>query len=217
MRKTVGLLGIAVMTLAAIWGCATTNMETFKDSKAGGKTYKTIMISGQFSDLMAAKSAENTFCEVLREQGITCVTSLDLMPPTRKYDDQEKANILKDNGIEAVLLISLKDAYEEQKHIPGQSKTNCRTDYFGNIHCDTQQSPGYNASAPRMKCEFTLMDVETNGNVWMASSFTAAHGIASSYGQIVGDFDDMMRSLAKEALTKLSDDGLIMLAPKPQK
>ncbi len=209
MRKIMGIYVVAAMVLVCVSGCAVSQIEAFKDPQFAGKSYKNIVVTGQFSDLGERKSAEYDFCAAFREQGINCVASLDLILPTRTYSAEEKAKILKDNGIDAELVVSFKDAYEKQQYVPGKSSTNCRKDAYGNMHCDTNNSAGYTVSKPRLKCECTLIDVEKNSNAWVASSLTAGNAYA--------DFNTMMSSLAKETLTKLSSDGLVIMAPKPQK
>jgi len=204
-----GIYGLTIIALTVILGCAATQIETFKDPLFEGKTYNTIMVFGEFSDLKNRKSVENKFCQAFGEKGINCVSSIDLIYPTREYGKEEIVKIVKENKIDAVLMVSLKDAYEKKIYMPGDSKTSCQANYYGNVDCHTYTSPSYYISKPRIKCESVLVDIERDKDVWMASSFTAGNAYA--------DFEVMVISLARETLKKLSDDGLVSLTQDVQK
>jgi len=200
---------IGIAALLAIFGCATTKIDSFKDPQANGKTYKNILVFGSFSDLGAKKSAEEAFSRVFLAQGVNAVPSITVFLPTRTYKEEEIAKILKEGGFDSVLSISLKKAYNDRVYVPGQSNTDCKTYSYGRTHCDTSRSPGYYVTKPRIKCELKLMDVETDTTAWVASSFTRGNSYA--------DINVMSESLAREALDKLAKEGLVTLTPKPQK
>jgi len=195
---------ILIIFLLNIIACAMSKIDTFKDPEFANKTYENFMIFASFDDLSSIKIVENTFCSGLKENGISCIPSIQILLPTRKYKTEEIQRILKDNNIDAVLIVSLKDIYKEQKYIPGESKTNCFTDPSGDVDCYTRSSPGHYVSKPRIKCELTLIDVKKNKNIWLATSFTAGNAYA--------DFETMINSLAKKSIIKLAEDGLIQIS-----
>ena len=210
MNKSAVFRGIAIALLLALWGCATTNIESVKDPAANGKVYKNFLISGNFSDLGERKAAENAFCSAFSDQGISAVPSISVLLPTRTYSDEEAAQIVKEQGFDAMLSITITKQYEEKRYVPGSSTTDCHVDKkTGNTHCYTENKPGYTVSEPRIKCDLSLIDVAIDKNVWVASSFT--EGVEDT------NFNIMMGSVAKEALSKLNKEGLVVFAPKPKK
>jgi hypothetical protein len=210
MKKSWVLRNLAVVLMLAVWGCATTNIESVKDPSANGKVYRNFLIAGNFNDLGQRKTAEIAFASAFSDQGIQAVPSFNVLLPTRTYSQEEASKILKEQGFDALLTVTLTQEYADQTYVPGSSSTDCTTDKkTGKVHCSTQNTPPRVINEPRIKCDLNLTDVATDKNAWVANTLTSG-------GEGTG-FNTMMSSMAKEALAKLSKEGLVVLAPKPKK
>jgi len=210
MKNSWIIRNIAIGLMLAAWGCATTKIDSVKDPAANGKVYRNFLIAGNFNDLAERKTAEIAFASAFSNQGINAVPSVNVLLPTRTYSDEEAAKTVKDQGFDAVLTITLTKEYVDQSVVPGSSSTDCTTDKkTGKTHCYTTDTPPRVVNEPRIKCDLSLTDVATDKNVWVANTLTAG-------GEGTG-FSTMMDSMAKQALSKLNQEGLVVLAPKSKK
>jgi len=210
MKNPRVIRAIAMALMLAGLGCATTNIESVKDPAANGKVYNNFLISGNFNDLGERKTAEIAFASAFSDQGISAVPSINVLLPTRNYSAEEASKIVKDQGFDAVLNVTLTKEYVDQSVVPGSSSTDCSTDKkTGQVHCYTTNTPPRVVNEPRIKCDLSLTDVATDKNVWVANTLTSG-------GQGT-NFSTMMDSMAKQALSKLNKEGLVVFTPKPKK
>lgn len=203
MKKSRFIGSIAIALVLVSWGCATTNVESFKDPQANGKIYKNFLVQGNFTDLTERKTAEYAFSSAFSQQGINATPSISVLMPTRTYTPEETSQILKERGFDALLTITLTKEYVDQTLVPGQKTTDCNTDKkTGQVHCETRDTPAHVVNEPRIKCDMSLTDAATDKNVWVANTYTA--GVENT------NFSTMMDSMAKQALAKLNKEGLVV-------
>jgi hypothetical protein len=195
---------IVSATIGLLAGCASTHITAFKDPDFVGRSFHRILVVAPFSDMEYRDTAEKNFVFWLSQFSIEAISSIQKMPPTRNYSDEDYNKILLKNNIEAVLVITLTDAFTSETYVPGSSRTDANATLMGNYiqySSQTSQSPGYFISKPRVKFELRLFDVATGKTAWIASSFTKGNALAG--------FGTLMNSLANNTAFQLRYDGLL--------
>ena len=139
------ILLVVAMSLF-LGACASTEMTSIRDPSASTLSYQRILVVAPFSDLESRMEAENAFVAQLRNRGVHGVPSISVLLPTRTYSDEELGSILKDTGVDGVLLVTLTAAYTQQSYVPGFSTTTGTATLSGNVvnyFSSTQQYLGY--------------------------------------------------------------------------
>lgn len=198
IRLLISLMSIFLMS------CAATKMTAVRDPAASTLLYRNIVIIAPFSDLESRTIAENAFVQKLSEHGVQGISSITLFLPTRTYTEKELLSIIEDAGADGILFVILADAYTKQTYVPQSSTTTGTASLYGNIlsySSQTQHSGGYYISKPRVRYEIRLFDVSTGNTAWLATSLTRGNSFAG--------FNTLVQSLARTAVQKLNEDGLI--------
>lgn len=184
--------------------CATTRITAFKDPNFTDKTFHRILVVAPFSDMEYRDVTEKQFVYWLSFYSAEAVSSIRIMPPTRTYSEEEYNKAIMKNNIEAVLVVTITDAYTSEVFVPGSTRTNARATLMGNyidFSSRTTQSPGYFISKPRAKFEMRLFDVASGNTAWVASSLTKGGALA--------DFETLINSLSWNAASQLRHDGML--------
>ncbi len=184
--------------------CAATRMTSVRDPSAARSTFRNILVIAPFSDLESRTAAENIFVAKLGERGVSAIASITVMPPTKEYTEVELLRILDDSRTDGIIIVSLTDAYTKETYVPQSSTTTGSASLYGNFvnySSRTQHHGGYYISKPRVHYELRLLDVSTGNTAWLATSLTRGNAFAG--------FNTLMRSLARRAVQKLAEDGVI--------
>jgi len=155
------------------------------------------MIYAPFQDISWRKSMENHFVEEFGENGKIAVSSIEIISPLKTYTDEEFNALLNNAGIDAVLAITVLDAYTEQAYVPQTSTTSGNAWVSGNTiygQSKTTTSGGYYVSKPRVKFEISLFQVKTGVLAWKATAFTAGNAFADTNAL----FKSLATKVAKE-------------------
>jgi len=198
-----------------------TEIHSFVDPEFRDTRFNHLMVTMQLPNLDQRSAAETTFAGTLTYGSLSSVRSLDVVPPTRKLDDDRFTTALADAGVDGVLIVRLTDYYEEQAYIPETTMTNmsgnlsANTYYYGNLASTTGQvdtttysttTGGYAIGMPRMRHEVQLWDVESGKMAWIAGTHT--EGVWSRR------FEDLMAGLAEKVRETLVEEGLLAAPAK---
>lgn len=140
---------------------------------------------------------ENHFVEEFGENGKIAVSSIEIISPLKTYTDEEFNALLNNAGIDAVMAITVLDAYTEQAYVPQTSTTSGNAWVSGNTiygQSKTTTSGGYYVSKPRVKFEISLFQVKTGVLAWKATAFTAGNAFADTNAL----FKSLATKVAKE-------------------
>lgn len=174
-------------------GCASTKLHGFVDPDFRDHRYSRLLVAVQLDHLDQRDDAENEFVKRLRERRVECLRALDVLPPTREYDDQQFREALAGAQVEAVLIVRETEYYEDEYYVPPSSSTyttgnlSANTYYHGNTASTlgtvrstshTTTSGGYSYRKPRVRHEAQLWDVETGRMAWVGSTFTRGNAYA---------------------------------------
>lgn len=98
--------GMSVWLVAfACGGCASTKMHSFVDPDFREHRYSRLLIAVQLDHLDQRDDAEHEFVKRITKCGVECLRALDVLPPTRKYEDEQFRKALTDARVDGVLII----------------------------------------------------------------------------------------------------------------
>lgn len=202
------LVIIGALVLA---GCVQTDVSSFSDpANQPNLSFKSILVVGAGMTLDERQLAEKTLTKKLLERGVTPISGMKWLPPTRDYSAQEEAEQIAKSGAEALLILALGDKDTVEVYIPPTyhpGTTTSRVSVIGNTaYVTSTTSPGYTTgggtvSKPRSTYKAALYDLTTGNKVWVAD--------LSSRGAAVVKFSALTISASNSTIEKLVEDGLI--------
>ena len=103
---------IAIILLIAfiISNCTHTKVVTFTDPDTRGKSYNRIGVVANVDDLSERVTIEEKMVKTFLDNGISAVSSISLIPPTREFTVEQENEIFKNNSIDALVIIQLDDS-----------------------------------------------------------------------------------------------------------
>lgn len=204
MKKIAYLFLLCTFLLTLACGRAGTRLTAVTDPTAK-KTFKKIMVFAMFSDLTTRKDTEQAFISKLQDEGVAAISSMEVLPPTREYSEQEYEGRIKESGADAVLLVSLTDREVKRIYVPRSSTTTgqATANNTGIQYSErTQHSGGYYINKPLVYYRLELLDVHAERVAWVASSRTGGNAFAS-YGTLI-------KSLSGKTVEQLAKDGMVV-------
>ncbi|MGE5607260.1 MAG: hypothetical protein ACM3YE_16410 [Bacteroidota bacterium] len=203
-----------VILCLAILVCAFTssNIVSFKDPNFNDITYDKILIVVSINDLNFKELFESTVQSKLLSNGINALTSVKIIPPLRKYSEEEITDILNKNEIQAVLIINILNYQENEKYIPPISQTTSGNAYvYGNsinFNSTTSTIGGYNLKTLNVQCHYDFVDVKSGKIAWIAESKTKANGLLFTTEKSITKY------ISDAVIKKLIEDQLIVATKK---
>lgn len=197
-------IAVFIFSFILIEECASANINSFRDPAFEETRFQRILVVAQFVDLESRTNAECTFAARLAGDSVESMPSIRILIPTRTYKDEEFFEVLSENKIDGVLIVTLSDAYSDEAYVPPFSETHGQATLSGSIVTysgHTHNYGGYYVSKPRIRCELRLYDATTANMAWFATSFTRGNTYAT--------FDTLINSLADTAARRLRKDGLL--------
>ena len=185
-------------------GCAWTTLNTIKNPDFFQVKFRKLLVVAPFSDIGLRKQTESAFIAQFNLSGINAISSIEIIPPVKNYDEQELLSILKQNNIDGVLVIALQDYWSSQTYIPKSSLSRGSASLYGNslyYRNYTQEHGGYYISKPRVKFEIRLFDSRSGKVAWLATSFTRGNAFAN--------YNTLANSLAQEVVKRLREENVI--------
>ena len=173
-------------------------MSTYKDPKYSDKQYSSFLVLSNFSDLEIRVYFENKLKEELDELGLSTQRGIDIILPTREYSDAQFAQAVKASGAQALLTVTLTNAYSTSTYIPPTYNTSGNAYMSGNTanwNSTTYQSGGYNVNKPVEEYEISIIDLTTFEKVMVSTSKTKGNAFAKG--------KDLSNSLANEIVDEL--------------
>ncbi|MBN1932316.1 MAG: hypothetical protein JW786_11995 [Desulfobacterales bacterium] len=191
--------------LLFLFSCASTKMSSFKDPDFDEFVLHSILVCGYCGSIQQNRYIETLFVNEFKQQGIEILAGMDVFPPTRGYTSEEMVKIVRETGVDGILIIGLTDAWIDKKYIPPSYHTEGTFNKVGNSLNYSEQTTsvgGGTITKPRATYDITLLDAGSGKKVWIADAF--------SRGNAFADFNIMMNSLVVNTLNALIRDGLII-------
>ena len=212
MKKFSGIIWIGVLIMFFAFSCRTssTTITGTWEKENVEKEFSHVLVAALTSNVGAKSTIEEHLGSVLQEKGLESSTSIDLLPPRFIDDENQKQKILntiKDDGIDAILTVSLIDSDTETRYVPGSTTyaPYPAFRYYGNFwgyysHWSPRlYSPGYYSEDKVYYIETNLYDAQTEELIWSAQSQTYN---PENLERFSGDF-------SREIVERLVEDNIL--------
>lgn len=161
-------IGMIIISTLIISSCAGfyLNLRTvsFTDEAFQSPKYEKIAVLGDFEDYFLVKSYEEAFSRVAYKEGIECRRATPIAPPTRQRTNDEIFSLLKEQSIEALVVIGFSREYQKISEIATETAVSSR-EIDDKVISEVDGFEKY-ASA-YVKCR--VFDVASGQLVWVAN------------------------------------------------
>lgn len=172
-------LSLAVLALLFFDCSSTQTTATWSKPQHQPSNFQRVAVLGIMGSLSARQSFENEIVEQLQKQDVPAVAAMQLLPP----NNSNKKNIsvdqmirrLHQNGVDAVIVVSLSDVNRKKQYVPGTTYVRPRTYYhrFGDYYVHTYRrvhTPGYVRRSTTYFLESTLYDLHNQEMIWTSEA-----------------------------------------------
>ena len=203
--STVRLLSLS--TLVVIAGCARNHMTSVANPFAV-RPYSKILVYVPFDDSRLRQVIEEGFASV----GGTGVFIPASQAPFAGAEPsiEETQSLFAENGIEAILVISISDPATNQTRLAPSPSTGCP---FGRLEwdCATAAQAGYSSTDPWsslttvFNVSTTVYDAVLGSAVWMGTTETRR----SANNDLESQFHSFANEIAERTVRRLREDGVL--------
>jgi hypothetical protein len=149
---------------------------------------------------------ESEFAERLNSQGVEAHPSYVIFASTGIPDRAAIAGVIKERGIDTVLITRLVDQKDVKQYVPptsypsaGPSVDTFYGDWYGYYGSISQYSPGYTVENKVVVLQTNIYDAANGMLLWSATSNTTTQGGST----------DVIRSFITAMTKKMQKDGLV--------
>ncbi len=199
-----GVVVGVLLWLLLIPGCASTQLESESYVKPGtpSNEFHRIMVMVTVSEFANRIQAEQAFVERLTRGSTQALSSATLMTPNHKYTEDELKALLRQQQIDAVLLVTLTAEYKQQIQSPGLPGCGSALATANAAMMDSTECSLDNFIArPTVEFKFRFYEVATNKTLWEAASVTQ--------GTNMSGFPTLIRSLAATTVERMNKEGVL--------
>ena len=187
----------------AISGCASTEMTSFVDPAYRNTTFQKLLIVARTNNLTQRLWLESHLAQAFTIQKVDAKESVLLLPPTRKFSEEQRRDTMVKYGYDAYLVVDVGETGVESIYIPptqAVTKTshNAAADRWTSV---TTLLGGGTIEKPWAQVRTTLCDASTNEVAWIADSYTGGSGYSS--------FNTVINSYCREVFDRLLTANLV--------
>ena len=169
---------ILLATSAALFlACSSTQTTaTWSKPQSEPNNFHKVAVLGVMGSLSARQSFEYEIVEQLQKEGVPAVAAMQMLPPKKKnISVDQMIRRLHQNGVDAVMVVSLSDVDRKKQYVPGSTYVRPRTYYnrFGDYYVHTHRrvhTPGYVRRSTTYFLESTLYDLHNQELIWTSEA-----------------------------------------------
>ncbi len=194
-----------VLFVLLLTGCAKTSLTRVHDPDYQGIQFAHAAVFADASDLQQRKLFEDALVAELKARGVSARASIDLLPPTRDYTPQERAQALLNASVDAVIVV-VGESGVERTYVPVTGSTT-RTDGSVTVQNNTayyretartEYEGGYTITKPWAEITTRVIDLRAERTAWLSQTDTRGGGFST--------FDDVRKSYARSIAKQLERD-----------
>ena len=194
-----------VLVALILINCTQTKLVTFTDPEARNKSYNRIGVVANVEDLSERVAIEEQMVETLLDNGISAVSSISLLPPTREFTVEQENETFKNEGIEAIAVIQVDDSgyFVTTEPMSVNTKT-VKKD--GKKVKSTTVSGGGTEQKAFSQFRVSLVDIESSKTMWIGDA-----DARSNFDSIDPDWDMemLLKGSSKKIVKELLEIGLV--------
>jgi hypothetical protein len=201
LTRSAALVALAALSLAC---GARTDLGTVWNAKMPRAPVTRILVIGIAENSVTKRSFEDAFAAELNQRGAEAAPSYMFLPPDERLSEEMVREVVRQRGIEAVVVTRLLKVDEDKQYIPPRTDYVSRGyagglyGYYGSAY-DVVHTPGYWQTVTIVRLETRLYDAETADLIWAAQSDTFDPSST----------DDTIKSVTKAVAKRIAADGLI--------
>jgi hypothetical protein len=198
-------------------------MTSMVSTEAKGQVYRRVLVLAEIQDLGMMQQAElamkaaadekirsglgTRVCDpICRSPGglapeAAFIPAHTLLFPGREYSPEEIQSILRENRIDATLVLSPTSSGVSETYVPPTFVTNCST-WRSTTSCSSTPVGGTTLSRPWVTFAARLYDAKTGATAWIATS--------STNGSAMSGPATLITSMAQRTLNNLIADSIVM-------
>jgi len=198
-------IAIILLTVFIISNCTHTKVVTFTDPDAIGKSYNRIGVVANVDDLSERVTIEEQMVETLMDNGISAVSSISLLPPTRDFTIEQENEIFKNNNIDALAVIQIDDSGYFVTTEPMRVNTKTVKKDGKKVKSTTVTGGGTEQKA-FSQFRVSLVDLDSNKTMWIGDADSR-----SNFDSIDPDWDMeiLLKASSKKIVQELLKTGIV--------
>lgn len=183
---------------------------SYTDPSFNKNSINKILVYANVHDWAYREEIETAFVKniVAAKYDYIAIKSKNIIPITREYTEEQINTILKNNGIDAVLIFPIKDSGYYNQSItlnqPYQTSGNIYKSGSNYYYYDVTTNGGpqtYNFKKPYLLADVDIVDVKTGIKIWTVQ-FNAG-------GNAYADINDALIKTVTETVKKMGEDGIV--------
>lgn len=204
-----GICLLFVMLTALLGSCSSqTQLRSWRDPKFRSGGFKNVFVLMRHDDLTIRQHFEEAVAAKFVENGISAISSLQVMSPTDRRTREQLESSFDSLGIDAILIIRQTGESELQEYVPETTYFSVYENVFNEKQVARVTEGGYWQTAGLVySTQSDLFANNTDRLVWQGQSQTAFDG----------DIESAVGSYASEVITDLIKQGLLTVPPKPSR
>ncbi len=191
-----------IFALLAISACSSTKLVSrWHDIEYSGPKLKNVLVIGIMKNDIQRRYFEDELVKIIRDNGGQAVTSYTLIPDLASIDDKaEMTAIVKETGVDSVVITSLKSIDKEQRTVPARVDyipTMGGGGYYGYYRSSYQAvyQPAYTTTDTIVRMETRVYATSTATMVWAGMTESMNPGSTDS---VISETADVIRSDMQE-------------------
>ena len=162
-------LTVLLILALFITNCTHTKVVSFTDPDAGSMLYNRIAVVANVNDLSDRLAIETKMVETLLDKGVNAVSSLILFPPTREFTVEQENKVFKNNKVEALAVIEIRDTGFHVSSEPINIHTETQKDDDKEVTRTTVSGGGTERKAFG-QLRVSLIDVDSGKTMWIGDA-----------------------------------------------
>ncbi|MGQ9844450.1 MAG: hypothetical protein ACUVRK_12945 [Spirochaetota bacterium] len=183
---------------------------SYTDPSFNKNSINKILVYANVHDYAYREEIETAFVKyiVRYKYDCTAVMSKDIIPRTREFTKEQIITILKNNGIDAVLIFSIKDSgyYNQSITVNQPYRTSGNIYRSGNNYYYDATTDGgpqtYNYSKPYLLADVDIFDVKTGIKIWTAQFDAGGNAFANTNDALIKTITETIKKMAKDGIVQ---------------
>jgi hypothetical protein len=186
-----------------VTACASTTMSSMPAPELQGRVFHTILVIAAFDEIGLLRATEDRFATQNVAERVRFVPSYQLFFPGRQYSPEQSAGLLRQYQVEAVLVVSVRQAGANNYYVPPTYTTGCTAwnPVYGCAQTTTTQTGGGSYQKPWAQFSAQLYDATSGAPVWIATATTGGNALATDI--------TLVQSMADKTVSRLFQDRVI--------
>lgn len=187
--------------------CTSTRLVSFTDPDAYGKSYSKVVVAADVGDLSDKLAIETQLVETLLEKGVSAVTSLSLLPPTREFTVMQENEVFTKNRIDGLVIVQIAEAGFFVTTEPISVHTETSSDKNEKVS-STSVSGGGTEHKAFGQFRVSLVDLKSQKTMWVGDA--DARAFFDTFNPD-WDMEYLMKASSKKIAKELIKTGLVII------